>query len=473
VPQIQVESRETNACAFSPKPGWCDFVTTSNYRNSTNIKYLNTGFIEGGAIFNTPPGTTTDRTIARAASAAYVQPKEKSPETYTWSLSVQREQFRDWVFEFRYIGNHSVFLPIQQQVNAPVPGIVRLPLFLSEADALATNFTGAPTLNQFNTAAGRRILGDYGFGGVLSTIAPDGQSWYQGGSIRAERRMSRGLLVNTSYTLSKTLDIIENDLNTSQLNPRRPKDAYNVSANKGLSGLHRAHKFVASWVYDLPRYEGNSTLSKILNEWQFTGSYIIESGQPVSVLSFVDANGDGDNVGDTAFFNPAGQKNVGSGVNVVCWNNSTTTASIVNTTTAAAVTTSACPTGSSVVGYTAKNPNAQYIQAQPGMVANLGRNTFLMPGINTANLSLFKNVPVGEGRKLQFRVEMFNAFNHPSLTLGTGTVLSLTGATSPARTNQNYATPGTTQFLNSKILSGGLGNAPFQRIIQWGAKLSF
>jgi hypothetical protein len=230
---------------------------------------------------------------------------------------------------------------------------------------------------------------------------------------------------------------------------------------------------VASWVYDLPRYEGNSTLSKILNEWQFTGSYIIESGQPVSVLSFVDANGDGDNVGDTAFFNPAGQKNVGSGVNVVCWNNSTTTASIVNTTTAAAVTTSACPTGSSVVGYTAKNPNAQYIQAQPGMVANLGRNTFLMPGINTANLSLFKNVPVGEGRKLQFRVEMFNAFNHPSLTLGTGTVLSLTGATSPARTNQNYATPGTTQFLNSKILSGGLGNAPFQRIIQWGAKLSF
>ena len=473
VPQMQAESRETNACAFSPKPSWCDFVTTPNYRQSTGIKYLNTGFLEGGAILNTPVGTSIDRTIARAASAAYVQPKEKSPETYTWSLSVQREQFRDWVFEFRYVGNHSVFLPIQEQLNAPVPGIVRLPLFLNETEALATNFTGAPTLNQFVTAAGRRILGDYGFGGVLSTIAPDGQSWYQGGSIRAEKRMSRGLLLNTSYTVSKTIDIIENDLNTSQLNPRRPKDAYNVASNKGLSGLHRGQKFVASWVYDLPRYEGNSTLSKILNEWQFTGSYIIESGQPVSILSFIDSNGDADNVGDTAFFNPAGQKNVGSGVNVVCWNNTTTTASIVVTTTASAVATSACATGSNVVGYTAKNPNAQYIQAQPGMVANLGRNTFLMPGMNTANLSLFKNITVAEGKKLQFRIEMFNAFNHPSFTLGTGTVLGLTAVNSPARSNQNYVTPGTAQFLDSKIFSGGLGNAPFQRIIQWGAKLSF
>jgi hypothetical protein len=342
---------------------------------------------------------------------------------------------------------------------------------LNEADALATNFTGAPTLNQFNTAVGRRILADYGFQGVLSTISPDGQSWYQGGSISAEKRMSRGLLVNTSYTLSKTIDIIENDLNTSQLNPRRPKDAYNIASNKGLSGLHRAHKFVASWLYELPRYQGNSVLSRILDGWEFTGNYILESGQPVSILSFVDANGDGDNVGDTAFFNPAGQKNTGSGVNAVCWNG--TAASIVNTTSSAAVTTAICPSGSSVVGYTAKNPNAQYIQAQPGMKANVGRNTFEMPWLNTANLAFFKNLAVGEGRKLQFRVEMFNAFNHPNFNLGSGTVVALTATSAPARSNPNYVTPGTSQFLNSKIFSGGLGNAPFQRIIQWGAKLTF
>jgi len=107
------------------------------------------------------------------------------------------------------------------------------------------------------------------------------------------------------------------------------------------------------------------------------------------------------------------------------------------------------------------------------MVTNLGRNTFTMPGINTANLSLFKNFVLRENMRLQFRVEMYNAFNHPSYTVGTGTYLGKTGTTDPARATTGYVTPGSTQFLQSGALSGGLGNAPFSRIIQWGLKLSF
>jgi len=463
VPQMQAENRETNACSFAPTPGWCPLVAANNPRNSPNIRYSNTGFLEGGALLGALTGTRINRFVARNASAAYVQPKEKSPETYTWSLSVQREQFKDWLFEFRYVGNKAVFLPVQEQLNAAVP-VVRLPVFINAADALSTNFAGAPTLAQFSTAVGTRVLSPYGFQGVLSTIAPHGQSWYNGASIIAEKRMSRGFLVNASYTWSKTTDIIENDLNTSQLNPRRPKDAWDVPSNKALSGLHRSHKFVASWIYQLPEYQGNPWLKKVLNQWEFTGSYILESGQPVSILSFADANGDGDNVGDTAYFNPAGQKNVGTNVSFVCWNG--TTASI-------AVSAAACGGNANVVGYAAQNPNAQYIQAQAGMVTNLGRNTFIMPGISTANLGFFKNVNVAEGVKLQLRVEMFNALNHPSFTLGTGTVLGLTAANSPARNTPGYVTPGSSQFLKSNIFSGGLGNAPFQRIVQWGAKLSF
>jgi len=96
-----------------------------------------------------------------------------------------------------------------------------------------------------------------------------------------------------------------------------------------------------------------------------------------------------------------------------------------------------------------------------------------MPGIKTANLGLFRNVNVAEGVKLQLRVEMFNAFNHPSFTLGTGTVMGSTAANSPARSTPGYVTPGSSQFLKSNVFSGGLGNAPFQRIVQWGAKLTF
>jgi hypothetical protein len=93
-----------------------------------------------------------------------------------------------------------------------------------------------------------------------------------------------------------------------------------------------------------------------------------------------------------------------------------------------------------------------------------------MPGINNWNLALFKNTDIAEGKTLQFRMEMWNAFNHPSYTLGTG---SVTGKTTSATTLPGYATPGAPGFLDKNTLSGGLGNAPFQRIIQWGLRLNF
>src|SRR5262249_35115633 len=118
-PQVQVQTTESNACTFTPAPAWCAFVVGGNPLTSPLISYNNTGFIEGGALLsNVPPGTRISKVAARGATSFYVQPVERAPETYTWSLSVQREQFKDWVFELRYVGNHAVHLPIQQQLNA-------------------------------------------------------------------------------------------------------------------------------------------------------------------------------------------------------------------------------------------------------------------------------------------------------------------------------------------------------------------
>ena len=45
------------------------------------------------------------------------------------------------------------------------------------------------------------------------------------------------------------------------------------------------------------------------------------------------------------------------------------------------------------------------------------RNYLSRPGINVTDLSVFKNFPLGsETRNLQFRVEMFNVFNHPQFS---------------------------------------------------------
>jgi hypothetical protein len=274
--------------------------------------------------------------------------------------------------------------------------------------------------------------------------------------------MARGFQINTSYTWSRTIDLIENELFTSLLNPRRPKNHYDFFEGKGLSALHREHKYVASWVYQIPGYQGNGLLSKLASGWLLNGMYIAESGQPISIISLVDTNGDVDGVGDTVFFNPQGQRNVGSAVDFVCR---------IGTAVSFATSAAGCGGAANVVGYVAQNPNAQYIRGQSGMVTNLGRNTFIMPGINTWNLALMKRTPFwGEDRQIEFRVEMWNAFNHPNFALGSG---NITGRNTPAQTLPGYATPGSPQFLDKTIFSGGMGNAPFQRIIQWGLKLMF
>jgi hypothetical protein len=48
--------------------------------------------------------------------------------------------------------------------------------------------------------------------------------------------------------------------------------------------------------------------------------------------------------------------------------------------------------------------------------ATVGRNTLLAGGVNNFEASLSKSFPVGERRRLEFRWEALNAFNHPQFT---------------------------------------------------------
>ena len=69
---------------------------------------------------------------------------------------------------------------------------------------------------------------------------------------------------------------------------------------------------------------------------------------------------------------------------------------------------------------------ANLYPATPGAYAygSAGRNLIYGPGISTVNVSLFKNFPIKERLRFQFRFELFNALNHanfsnPASTFGT------------------------------------------------------
>jgi len=95
------------------------------------------------------------------------------------------------------------------------------------------------------------------------------------------------------------------------------------------------------------------------------------------------------------------------------------------------------------------------------------------PGpIHVLNLSLFKNFALGGSRSLRLGVDCVNVTNTPSYSLGTGSALALAD-NGPAAVSNAFIVPGRAQFLDKQTFSGGLGNDPFQRLVQLQAKLSF
>ena len=300
--------------------------------------------------------------------------------------------------------------------------------------------------------------------GVVTEFAPDGQSWYHGGSVLLQKRFSKGFSFNANYTWSKTIDFMENDLFTSFMNPRRPFDHLDIRSGRGFSGLHHAHKLSLSWLWNLPGVSrGNRFLNLLTRGWQINGTYLVESGQPLTIISRRDLNGDFDTASDTAIENPQGRGQTGTDVNFVCRQ---------GTEIGIAVSSDRCGGPANVVGYVARDPGARYIRGGTGAQTNMGRGTFLSPGINVWNLGVFRNLdlPGKEEMRLQFRAELWNAFNHPNPIVGNGSVFN---TTVNATGFPGYVTPGTDQFLDKTIFSGGMGTAPFQRIVQWGLRLIF
>jgi len=102
-----------------------------------------------------------------------------------------------------------------------------------------------------------------------------------------------------------------------------------------------------------------------------------------------------------------------------------------------------------------------------------GRGRFSGPGpIRILNLSLYKNFSMGGSRSLRLGVDVVNVTNTPSYSLGTGSAIALAD-NGPAAVSNAFVVPGSPQFLDKQTFSGGLGNNPYQRLIQLQAKLTF
>jgi len=471
-PQLQTEQKPAITCALPGRPAWCN-----TWSSSPTVVDSGQGFLAGGGLLtvNVPPTTQAD---ARAATQSFI-PDHVSPKVITWTLGVQHQVLRDSSIEVRYLGTRSLSLPVQMRLNSASAfdprfaslggGLTPLPTFFSAADVPAAIATPASTLADFNSFNPQPFSVD-GFQGNLTTFPSIGSGIYHSVSVDFIHRLARGLFFRTNYTFGKNIDNATNELFSSVVNPRRAQDGYNFGNERGPSALDIRHKFVISWLYELPNVSTDGSFLKILaHGWQWSGSYIAESGQPVTPLSDNDANANGDGAGDRAIINPHGIGLTGTAVNFVCNDGAGGATRIITPDQVPASGVIPCGSGNdaNIVGYLAADSSARYVQAGTGAFANAGRNILSTPGLNIWNMSIFKATKITERFTLQFRADTYNTFNHRNFSIG---LPSNNGALDQTTNPNPFAAAyvnvdAGSDFLNARTFNGG------SRTMQLGLKL--
>ena len=197
---------------------------------------------------------------------------------------------------------------------------------------------------------------------------------YHSLQLSVNRRFAKGVQYGLSWTWSKALDY--NDSDTDAVSTLVPVRVWNY----GLADFDRTHVMKLNWLWDLPKLPWRKgPLNTALNGWQVSGITSFVSGTPMGVA-----------------YSAAGLTNVTG--------SPTDGARIV-------------VTGNPVLPKSERTFSHNFrteVFRQParGTIGNAAKTLIRGPGINNWNASVLKNFPVHENIRLQFRWEMFNAFNH-------------------------------------------------------------
>jgi hypothetical protein len=307
------------------------------------------------------PGVRCDR-FPVPLSGLYISSKLKTPYVQSWNFTLQRQLTSDIMIQGAYIGKIGTHLDGWWAPNA--------------ARYITDPITGEPpSLQNVND---RVSLAP----GILSAqvyeLATNFRSWYHSFQTQLTKRFSRGLTVNASYSLAKSIDIVHQNIgNWSLSNP------FDARANRGRSDFDRRHAFVASWLWS-PAKKFNRSFEKFaLQDWAFTGIHSIQSGVPFTVFMGDDVAQDGVS-GD--------QQHAQLKPNVTVTRDHANRADMVAKffNTDAFVPTNDVPRG---------------------IYGNSGKNIITGPAFSNTDFSAIKDFPLRERWRLQFRAEFFNVFN--------------------------------------------------------------
>jgi Carboxypeptidase regulatory-like domain/TonB-dependent Receptor Plug Domain len=339
-----------------------------------------------------------------------VQPDAKTPTVEEWNFTIEQQLDHNTSLRVSYVGSHGYHGLLSVDPNS-------IPAQICASTTCTAG--GTPGTTKSTVAQGAQYIP---VGSRPNPYLGAGFFWYTEGNSSYNaletditRRLNHGLEVRANYTWSKNLDMNSGPTGAQAQNQAQMiLNRNDLPLDWGPSALNVTSQASISARYALPV----GKTSKLFGGWQVNGIATLLTGFPFTPLVGSNRSGDGDTRNpDRPSLNPAFSGPI-----------------ILNSPNQWF------------------NPNA-FILPAAGTFGNLGRGTFVGPGLADLDMSLFKTTAVSEKMSLQFRAEFFNVLNHP-----------------------NFNSPNTTVFSSGTVsASAGLitATSTTSRQIQFGLKLIF
>ncbi len=208
-----------------------------------------------------------------------IDPLIETPEVWQYNLTLERSFLKNYVLGVSYVGNRGKKLYVQEQIN-PALGTLLPRTLRIQGGTVPTATTG--------NANSRRVNNDIPLS--LAQLTTKGRSQYDSLQVNFQKRFSDdGLTFQIAYTFSKSLADAETQ--------RGNIDILDRNAGWGLSGDDAPHRFVGSFIYELPFFKNTSGfVNRLVDGWSLGGIYTYQSGDLFSVSNSVDTVGTGGGV---------------------------------------------------------------------------------------------------------------------------------------------------------------------------------
>ncbi|MCP9494852.1 MAG: TonB-dependent receptor [Pyrinomonadaceae bacterium MAG19_C2-C3] len=252
--------------------------------------------LDQGLPQNFPRPPFVDPTIQNLQNTEYIAPSFGRPPMITnYGGELQRELSPDLILTLGYIGvqGHHLRSNLLRTNNAPNTSLALGDLIYADINSPQAQAAGfRPPFAGFTGNVGdslrpfpqyRSIITDNGLENV-------GNSNYNAGFVKLERRFRQGLNLLTSYTFSKTLTDADSALPifATFSGGGEVQNPFNLRDEKALSNQDIPHRLVVSYIYELPLGEdrrfatGNRVVDKIIGGFQVGAVHQYQSGNPLS-----------------------------------------------------------------------------------------------------------------------------------------------------------------------------------------------